>query len=108
MKKSRLEIKPIRRNLSRVLDSARNGNPESMLKLGKHYSYLKFVDERYEGDNALLLGLYWLSKAAQNGNWEACYWLGAAIETTRNKTVAVLILVLILRGRSKKIPYGRV
>lgn len=84
MKKSRLEIKPIRRNLSRVLDSARNGNPESMLKLGKHYSYLKFVDERYEGDNALLLGLYWLSKAAQNGNWEACYWLGAAIETTRN------------------------
>lgn len=46
MKKSRLEIKPIRRNLSRVLDSARNGNPESMLKLGKHYSYLKFVDER--------------------------------------------------------------
>lgn len=84
MKKSRLEIKPIRRNLSRVLDSARNGNPESMLKLGKHYSYLKFVDERYEGDNALLLGVYWLSKAAQNGNWEACYWLGAAIETTRN------------------------
>ena len=46
MKKSRLEIKPIRRNLSRVLDSARNGNLESMLKLGKHYSYLKFVDER--------------------------------------------------------------
>lgn len=84
MKKSRLEIKPIRRNLSRVLDSARNGNPESMLKLGKHYSYLKFVDEKYEGDNALLLGVYWLSKAAQNGKWEACYWLGAAIETTRN------------------------
>ena len=55
-----------------------------MLKLGKHYSYLKFVDERYEGDNALLLGVYWLSKAAQNGKWEACYWLGAAIETTRN------------------------
>lgn len=27
MKKSRLEIKPIRKNLSRVLDSARNGNP---------------------------------------------------------------------------------
>lgn len=78
-----LAVKPITRNLNRVLKSAQNGNSKSMLKLGKHYMYVQFVAEE-STENTFLLGIYWLSKAAQNKKWEACYWLGCAIESFWN------------------------
>lgn len=102
MRKVKLEIKTIKRNLRRVHAAAENGNPESMLKLGKHYSYLAYRGDCYHDDDSFILSIYWLSKAAQNGKWEACYWLGASIEIVRERNSHFGYLCEYIRGQEQE------
>ena len=73
-------LKPLGENLEKIAASAEKGRADAMLKLGKHFLHKMLMAEEDGRGDAFISALYWLSKAAQRKKWEACFWLGIALE----------------------------